>query len=480
MTCRALSSLLFLLFLTTVAGVCSAQQAAQLRVGPEQRYLYTSDGEPFFWLGDTAWELFHRLDREEAIRYLDDRAEKGFTVIQAVALAELDGLNTPNPYGHTPLIDNDPARPNEAYFKHVDFVIDEAAKRGIYIALLPTWGDKFNLKWGVGPEIFTPENAEAFGQFLGERYGDDPVVWVLGGDRNPDSEGDIEIVDAMARGIDRGNGGGQLMTFHPQGDSNSATWFHERPWLDFNMTQSGHHQQRKPGYEYMQENLALTPRKPTVDGEPCYEDHPVKGTVWNKRDEPGNYLPWFDAYDVRVAAYQSLLSGALGHTYGHHSIWQMWEPGLEPLSICRTPWQDALDHPGAFQMGYARRLLEARPWYRLRPAQEMVSGENEKGTDHIRASRDQNGAFALLYLPTGGTVTVALDQLDVQEVDAYWFDPRQNAAQLIGSFPAGGSHSFAAPGRGEHQDWLLVLDDAAAELPRLGTSYQHFTPTVKK
>jgi hypothetical protein len=58
----------------------------------------TADGRPFFWLGDTAWELFHRLNREEATRYLEDRASKGFTVIQAVALAELDGLNTPNAY----------------------------------------------------------------------------------------------------------------------------------------------------------------------------------------------------------------------------------------------------------------------------------------------------------------------------------------------------------------------------------------------
>ena len=23
------------------------------------------DGEPFFYLGDTAWEIFHRLNREE-------------------------------------------------------------------------------------------------------------------------------------------------------------------------------------------------------------------------------------------------------------------------------------------------------------------------------------------------------------------------------------------------------------------------------
>ena len=93
------------------------------------RYLVTERGEPFFYLGDTAWELFHRLTREEADLYLKDRAAKGFTVIQAVALAELDGLNTPNAYGDMPLHRNDPTQPNEAYFRHVDWVIDRANAR---------------------------------------------------------------------------------------------------------------------------------------------------------------------------------------------------------------------------------------------------------------------------------------------------------------------------------------------------------------
>src|SRR6187399_2377346 len=100
--------------------------SAQLMVSKDKHYLVKKDGKPFFWLGDTAWELFHRLNREEAKKYLQNRADKGFTVIQAVVLAELDGLNTPNAYGDKPLINNDPTKPGEAYFKHVDYVINEA------------------------------------------------------------------------------------------------------------------------------------------------------------------------------------------------------------------------------------------------------------------------------------------------------------------------------------------------------------------
>ena len=137
------------------------------------------DGRPFFYLGDTAWELFHRLNREEAERYLSNRVAKGFTVIQAVVLAELDGLHDPNPNGHTPLQDNDPQRPNETYFEHVDWIVRKANELGLVIGMLPTWGDKWNKKWGVGPEIFTPENAAAFGRWLGDRYRTHSILWIL-------------------------------------------------------------------------------------------------------------------------------------------------------------------------------------------------------------------------------------------------------------------------------------------------------------
>src|SRR5262249_18837819 len=91
-----------------------------LRVSENRRFLVRADGTPFFYLADTAWELFHRLDFEQAEDYLENRAAKGFTVIQAVALAEFDGLTEPNANGDLPLIDQDPARPNAAYFEHVD------------------------------------------------------------------------------------------------------------------------------------------------------------------------------------------------------------------------------------------------------------------------------------------------------------------------------------------------------------------------
>ena len=69
------------------SGNASAASAARLEVHENRRYLQYENGKPFLYLGDTAWELFHRLNREEATQYLTNRAQKGFTVIQAVVLA---------------------------------------------------------------------------------------------------------------------------------------------------------------------------------------------------------------------------------------------------------------------------------------------------------------------------------------------------------------------------------------------------------
>lgn len=471
------------IFLVVIAlsFVCGSHTVkAQLKVSDNQRYLVDANGKPFFYLGDTAWELFHRTTREEADQYLQDRAAKGFTVIQAVALAELEGLRVPNPYGHLPLIENDPARPavkdgpDNDYWDHVDYIVDKAESLGMHIGMLPTWGDKWNLKWGVGPEVFTRENAETYGRWLGARYKDKPIIWILGGDRPIEKEVHLQIIRAMAKGIDAGDGGRNLMTLHPSGRRNSATEFHDDEWLDFNMIQSGHERPARPNHEFTTENLARKPLKPTLDGEPCYEDHPVKGPAWNRRNEPGAFLPWFDEWDVRRPAYESMLAGACGHTYGNHSIWQMWLPGREPISIARTPWPKALDHAGALQMQYMRGLFEARPFWLLTPERSIVTHAAEC---EARSARTMSGCCAMIYLPRGGLVVVNADKLTGKKFHAHWFNPRQNSAQLIGTYNRSHEMRFQAPSSGRNNDWILILDNAAASPKQLGTSHQNFVPT---
>src|SRR5688500_2089775 len=234
-------------FLLILLQVLALAISGQVRVASDSRTFVSGPNDrKFFWLGDTGWELFHRLNREEAELYLKTRASQGFNVIQAVALAELDGLHQPNAYGHLPLENDDPMKPREDYFRHVDWVIDKAKEYNIYIALLPTWGDKvFKNTWGAGPEIFNPANAKAYGKWIAERYRNRTnIIWILGGDRNPRNQADVDIWLAMGTGIVEGIAGHHdpLISYHPQpsATSSSSPWFHNQSWFDFNMLQTGH------------------------------------------------------------------------------------------------------------------------------------------------------------------------------------------------------------------------------------------------
>jgi hypothetical protein len=454
---RAATVALLALALTPPRSTAQAEVPVTLRVSEDGRRLVRADGTVFFWLGDTAWELFHRLDREAVRVYLDDRAEKGFTVIQAVVLAELDGMNTPNPYGAVPLEDDDPTRPVEAYFRHVDYVIDEAEARGLFIGLLPTWGDKFNRRWGVGPEIFTPENARVFGEYLGDRYRDEPVVWILGGDRNPEDEKDLAIIRALAAGLRAGDHGRHLMTYHPMGASKSWQWFQDDEWLDFHMFQSGHGAFDLPNYRMTREGYLLDPPRPVLDGEPRYEDIPAGF-------DPA--IGWMDAFDVRQAAYWSVLSGAFGHTYGNNNVWQMWDPVHDPILHARIPWRRALDQVGATHMGHMRRLFLSRPFLDLVPDQSLLVGPSGEGAAHRRAARDRFGRFLMVYTPYGEPVSVKLDGITGSEGRASWFNPRTGETEVIGIFPAAGVRMFVPPGQpGRGHDWVLIVDDVAAAGP---------------
>jgi hypothetical protein len=447
-----------LLVLLAVTLVAPAQaQLPRLRVSDNQRFLVTEAGDPFFYLGDTAWELFHRLDREEAGLYLEQRAAQGFNVVQAVVLAELDGLTQPNPYGHVPLLDSDPTRPNEAYFEHVDFIVNKAESLGIYIGMLPTWGDKFNRRWGVGPEVFTPENARIYGAYLGERYRDNAIIWILGGDRIPEEQEDYAIIRAMAEGLHQGDRGSHLMTYHPHGGRSSAEFFHDDAWLDFNMFQSGHGQHNNPNYRTTLELYQKQPTKPVLDGEPNYEDIPINFQAVNG---------WFDEFDSRRAGYWSLLSGALGHTYGNNNVWQMWQPGRQPVIWARTPWRQALSYPGAYQAGYMRALFESRPWWLLQPAQSLLrSGPNAAGKQ-VRVALAADGSCIVAYAPYGSSFTLSLTELTAASLHAWWFNPRNNTYVEVGTIEVQPEIALDPPGDEKRgNDWVLLLDDAAKGFP---------------
>jgi hypothetical protein len=430
-----------------------------LEVSTNNRFLQYSDGSPFFYLADTAWELLHRCTLAEAELYLRDRAAKGFTVIQTVLLAELDGLRVPDAGGRLPLVDEDPARPNEEYFEHVDAVFDIAQSLGLFIGLLPTWGDKWNLRWGTGPEMLTSKGARSFGAYVGRRYAQRNVVWILGGDRPVESPQHLDILRCMAEGIREGDGGRNLITAHVWGQHSTSEYLLGEPWLDFHTIQSGHGRNFE-NWKLIHDDYARLPAMPCMDMEPAYEE---------SADSIGNIAGGFiDDYDVRKSLYWALFAGAHGHTYGCWPVWQMWDIGREPRMWVKRTWREALKAPGAGQVRHAKDLLLSRPFFDRIPDQSLFLGDAGEAAFHRRATRDRAGTYALVFLPVGASVELDLAVLNDDRFVSWWFDPRTGTSRLDRKGATSVPQTFVPPSVGP--DWVLVVDAASAGHPRPGTT----------
>ncbi len=471
--------LLALLAMKLAAAADERPRPRPLRVSDNHRFLVTVDGKPFFWLGDTAWELFHRLDREEADFYLRDRAAKGFNVIQAVALAELNGLTEPNRNGHVPLHDKDPARPavkpgsDNDYWDFVDATLDEAARCGLYVGFLPTWGSYVSSSAFDGKVngIFNATNALAYGQFLGTRYRDrSNLIWILGGDKAPSTPEAVAVWRAMARGIALGVAGKEdndavLMTYHTSGPGHVSDYIHEEPWLDFTSAQSSHGDLVE-SWRFIEKHWLRQPIKPVIDLESSYPDALIPA-AWLPEPMRAGHPSTKPSNDdhARRAAYWAVFAGAFGHTYGHNSIWQMYAPPRKAVLDARLTWPEALDVPSARQMGYLRRLMESRPMLDRLPDQTMLAGGVGKGAEHRRALR--GGDYAMIYTPTARLLEIQLGKISGAKVKASWFNPRTGEVTPIGEHANRERRTFEPPGDG---DWVLLLDNAAKSFPSMASS----------
>jgi hypothetical protein len=454
-----LYTLALLLFACSTGGQ-QEKKLPGLSVSENGRFLMDEDGDPFFWLGDTGWLLFSKLNREEAEIYLEDRARKGFNVIQAMVLPRLDIINV---YGDSALIGRDVTLPAETkgndfedpvaydFWDHVDYIISLAENKGIYMALVPVWGSNVR-NGGV-----SREQAGTYATWLAQRYaGRSNIIWMNGGDiRGSDSTAVWEMIGSRIRENDPDH----LITFHPFGRTASSMWFHEADWLDFNMFQSGHRrydQDNTPlnygedNFKYVRDDCALIPAKPTLDGEPSYEGIP------QGLHDPSQ--PYWDADDVRRYAYWSVFAGACGFTYGHNAVMQMYKPGdPAPAYGVREYWTEALDAPGAWQMIHLKELILSKPFFERVPDQTLIASGAGERYDHLAATRGKDYAF--IYTWNGRDIDVNLGKTEGARIRASWFNPRSGEVTPIGVYENTGTRDFDPPGMVEDgADWVLVLE----------------------
>ena len=448
-----------------VDGLCQKEQVQEetmplLKVSENGHFMMDTNENPFFWLGDTGWLLFTKLSREEATSYLENRAQKGYNVIQVMVL---HGVGAKNFYGDSALVHKDAAQPLTTegnsfdnpeeydYWDHVDYVLDEAAKKRIYLAMVPVWGG--NVKAG----FVDASQAKTYAEFLAQRYQGKPnVVWLDGGDiKGSDS---TAVWQTIGETIDA-NDANHLITYHPFGRTQSSMWFHNESWLDFNMFQSGHRRYDQDDSElgygqdnwrYVQTDYLLNPTKPVLDGEPSYEGIP------QGLHDPSE--PFWNENDARRYAYWSVFAGACGHTYGNSAVMQFYGPKDKGAAYgAKKYWTEAIDDPGAGQLTHLKNLILSRPYFERVPDQSLIAeGQGEK-YDYQIATRGESYAF--IYAYNGRNIKVAMGKIKGDNVAASWYNPKNGETTPIGTFTNEGTQEFDPPGEmADGNDWVLVLD----------------------
>jgi len=431
-------------------------------VSENHRFLVTNRGAPFFWLGDTGWLLFAKLSREEAELYLETRRKQGFNVIQVMVLHSTE--NAVNFYGDSAIISGRVDRPLTTpgnsfddpeqydFWDHIDYVVDLACRKGLYMALVPVWGS--NVRAGH----VTVEQAGKYGEWIAERFKDRPnVIWLNGGDVRGDDS--TAVWKTLGSAI-RQKSPDQLITYHPFGRTQSSTWFHNEPWLDFNMFQSGHrrYDQDTTGLAYGEDNwryavddYSRMPVKPTLDGEPSYE-----GIPQGLHDTTQPY--WTDK-EVRRYAYWSVFSGCCGFTYGHSAIMQFYKTtDGKPGYGAKEFWNTAINAPGALQMKYLKQLMLSKPYFERVPANELLADKQGERYDYIAVTQGDEYVFA--YTWNGRDIPLSLQKLPGEEYKASWFDPQTGTSTRTGIYKNTGVTIFDPPGEKESgNDWVLVLEE---------------------
>jgi hypothetical protein len=390
-----------------------------IQTSPNGRYFVDPRGRPVFWLGTTQWQLFRDYSREEVQIILEKTASHGFVFAQVMLLGSGEEPK-PNVDGEMPFAKTDPLTPNERYFEHADAVLHAAGAAGVAISMTV-----FHQCWR---KLITPGNARAWARWLGERYRDLPqIIWSMTPEAKPEF---VPVLRELAAGLREGDGGGHLITFKPDPSPYSSSFMHGEKWLDFNCMQTW--KDVELIYPFITKDYNLQPVKPVLMAEGAYE----QGSEYSFDVTP----LW-----VRRQAYYSYLAGA-HHTYGHNDSWRVL-----------PTWKQALDAPGAVQMGMLKKtFLDLPEWWNLVPDQSIFArGGRTDGTILNLAARHTDGRWIMVYLGGKATFLINMTKMTTAPVRADWVSPVSGRRTAIGEFPNRGVQSFATPT--DWDDALLIL-----------------------
>jgi hypothetical protein len=453
-----------ILEVTPYQGSNPLLQRGRLRVAAGRRHLEHQDRTPFLWLADTWWMGFcRRLQWPSGFQELAaDRVRKGFTVVQIVAGLYPDmepfderGANEAGfPW------EPDFSRIRPAYFDMADLRIAHLVRSGIVPCIVGSWG--YFLDFAGVPVL------QQHWRNLIARYGAYPVVWCTAGEalmeyylgRQQGENAEARRVrlraswSEMVRYIRDSDPFHNPVTIHPTRYGHDQV--SDPALLDVDMLQTGH-----SGYptlaatvDILEEALAHEPRLPVLVSEANYE-----GIQGSSGEEMQRFLFW-----------SSMLSGAMGHTYGANGLWQVnsrekpYGPSPHGTSWGDTPWEEAYQLPGSAQLGLGKRLLERHPWQAFEPHPEWVEPHQGPQNRMSVYAAGVPGQVRFLFIPAQASWVAWGGRLVVRQLEegasyhGFYFNPRDGQAHDLGTVTGNEQDEYVLPKPPVFQDWVVVLE----------------------
>ena len=410
-----------------------------VRVSGDRRHLEDASGRPFLITGDSAWSLIADPSREDVGFYLKDRQARGFNTLLVSMIEHKFARNAPdNFYGVRPfLVSGDFSKPNDRYFDHAEWVLDEALKRGFLVFLTPAYAgvDGGSEGWYQEMVAAGPQALREYGRYLGRRFGKFPnIVWTQGGDYDPP---DRRLVEAIAGGIAE-TAPGALQTAHTGPDSISSNYWNGSPWLAIDTIYT-----YKDTASTVFAHFNAEPKRPFFLIEARYENGESHG-----------------GQAIRKIAYGALLSGASGQMYGNEVVWHFNGPGLTHAMLT---WKEALSSTGTQSIGYLANLFNSIDWWSLEPDQGQVlidvSGQDARAV----AAGAKDGSLFVAYLENAQNVTLGYPASTANDRVIRWYDPSSGVfSEAVPQIEGKDRLQIPIPNEqnhvGEH-DWVLVVSD---------------------
>jgi len=372
-----------------------------------------------FYLADTWWfGMTNRCPLDTFALLAKDREKKGFTAVQIVIGVPPEvSFFSPNAAnsGGTPF--NEDYSINLKYFDEVDKKIDILLAYNLTPLIVGGWGPhidiagesavknlwneiitryhKKNVIWCVCGEADLPSNADAQTSLFAQQKNilkiHAPRAFSLARNiynlfKKPSAsfvqKGRLAAWNRIAIFIAKTDPSHNPITIHTHSSQRASRLFHNPNWLTIDSIQTGHSENSRK----LIRTAALSAHKEDrtfINLEPWYE----------------GILGKFPAEDQRYAFWVSILSGATGHAYGAHGVWNMGDNDDFLAHWGKSNWKKAMDFPGSTDIGKAAKFLKSLGNTSLITPLEDVVSPSWNNQDQMLPVAASSGQTLIIYVP---------------------------------------------------------------------------------